>query len=183
VSDGPAVCSHVLVMGVSGSGKSAVGQPLARRLGFESIEGDEFHPAANIQKMRAGIALTDADREPWLAALGAVLANRHARGISTVLACSALRRAYRDRLRSAVPAAESFVLHLAAPAASLRPRIEARRGHYMPASLLDSQLATLEPLEPDEVGTTIDATPPQPQVVDAAIAAVRGWLGEPEADL
>jgi gluconokinase len=174
-------CSHVLVMGVSGSGKSAVGEQLAQRLGVEFIEADEFHPAANVEKMTAGIPLTDVDRAPWLAALGAVLADRHARGISTVLACSALRRAYRDRLRSPVPAAESFVLHLAAPATSLRPRIEARRGHYMPASLLDSQLATLERLEPDEVGATIDATLPQPEVVDAAIEAVRAWLGAPGA--
>ena len=103
-------------------------------------------------------------------------------GTATWIDDPALRRAYRDRLRTAVPAAESFVLHLAATADSLRPRIEARRGHYMPASLLDSQLATLEPLEPDEVGAIIEATPPQPDVFDAAIDAVRAWLTAPQAD-
>ena len=175
-------CSHVLVMGVSGSGKSAIGEPLARQLDFEFIEGDASHPPANVEKMTAGIPLTDADREPWLAALAELLADRHARGVSTVLACSALRRAYRDRLRSGVPAAQFFVLHLAADAGSIRPRIEARRGHYMPATLLDSQLATLEPLEPDEVGATIDATRPAAEVIDAAMTAVRAWLATWPAD-
>ena len=145
-------------MGVSGSGKTTVGAALAAVLRAEFIEGDAHHPAANVEKMAAGIPLTDADREPWLATLAELLADRHARSSSTVLACSALRRDCRDRLRGAVPSGESFVLHLAADADVLRPRLATRRGHYMPASLLESQLATLEPLEPDEPGATIDAT-------------------------
>jgi len=166
-------CSHVLVMGVAGSGKSTVGAALARELGSEFLEGDAFHPAANVEKMAAGIPLTDADREPWLARLADLLADRHAHAESTVLACSALRRAYRDRLRAAVPGDESFAILLVAEARTLEHRLEARRGHYMPASLLESQLATLEPLEPDEAGATIDATGSPPDIVAAALAAVR----------
>jgi gluconokinase len=143
---------HVIVMGVSGSGKTTVGQALANTLAFEFIEADAFHPAANIEKMTAGIPLNEDDREPWLAALVDVVRERHDRGIGTVLACSALRRAYRDRLRTAVPEEESFVVALEADAATLRSRLETRRGHFMPASLLESQLAALELLEPDERG-------------------------------
>jgi gluconokinase len=170
-------CTHVLVMGVSGSGKTTVGMALAGALEAEFIEGDDVHPEANVRKMAAGIPLTDADREPWLAALAALLTDRHDRGVSTVLACSALRRAYRDRLRGAVPGGESFVVFLAGEASSFRPRLETRRGHYMPASLLESQLATLEPLDRDEAGATIDAGASQADVLAAAVAAVRAWHG------
>jgi len=170
-------CGHVLVMGVSGSGKSTVGAALAAAIDAEFIEGDALHPAANVEKMAAGVPLTDADRAPWLSILADLLADRHARGISTVLACSALRRAYRERLRSALPSGESFVLMLTAGADVLRPRIEARRGHYMPASLLESQLSTLEPLEADESGAVIDASPKPAVVLAATVAAVTAWHG------
>jgi gluconokinase len=170
-------CSHILVMGVAGSGKSTIGAGLADALRSEFLEGDSFHPPSNVEKMAAGVPLTDADREPWLAMLAELLANRHARGAGTVLACSALRRAYRDRLRSAVPADESFAIVLVADIPTLGHRLEARRGHYMPASLLESQLATLEPLGPDEVGVTIDATVPAADVLARALAAVGAWHG------
>jgi gluconokinase len=164
---------HVIVMGVSGSGKTTVGQALASSLGFEFIEADAFHPAANIERMTAGIPLTDEDREPWLAALVDVVRERHDRGIGTVLACSALRRAYRDRLRTAVPQEESFVVALETDDRTLRTRLQTRRGHYMPASLLASQLATLELLEPDERGVRLDAGLTLQDVVSSAEAAAR----------
>jgi gluconokinase len=163
---------HVIVMGVSGSGKTTVGQALADALGFEFIEGDAFHPTANVEKMAAGIPLTDDDRRPWLDALVDVVHERHERGVGTVLGCSALRRAYRDRLRTAVPRAESFVLALDADREPLATRLVSRRGHYMPASLLASQLATLEPLTSDEAGVTLDATRPLDAVIAGARAAV-----------
>jgi len=166
-------CLHIIVMGVSGSGKTDVAERLARELEFELIEGDDYHPPANIEKMAAGLPLTDDDRWPWLRALGDLAADRHARSEPTVLACSALRRAYRDLLRAAIPSEESFVIHLEADAETLRTRMASRHGHYMPASLLDSQLATLEPLEPDEVGVVLDATKPAPEVVVETLAAVR----------
>jgi carbohydrate kinase (thermoresistant glucokinase family) len=171
------MCSHVIVMGVSGSGKTAVGQILAKELELKFIEGDDRHPKENVAKMAAGIPLTDEDRWPWLRTLAALVAERHAQGAGTVIACSALRREYRDVLRAAVPPEESFVIQLDADEATLRSRLEDRRGHYMPASLLDSQLATLEPLKPDEAGTVIDATRPEPEVVAQALSAVQARHG------
>jgi carbohydrate kinase (thermoresistant glucokinase family) len=171
------MCSHVIVMGVSASGKTAIGQTLADRLRVEFIEGDDYHPAANIEKMAAAIPLTDEDRWPWLRTLAAMIAERHVQGAGTVLACSALRRAYRDELRAAVPPVESFAIQLDADEATLRSRLEQRRGHYMPASLLESQLATLEPLEPDEAGAVIDAAQPESEVMAQTLAAVRAWHG------
>jgi gluconokinase len=176
------MCSHIVVTGVSGSGKSAVAEPLAAVLGFEFIEADEHHPPANIEKMAAGIPLTDDDRRPWLDALARLLAERHRRGVATVLACSALRRAYRDVLRAAVPPDETFVIQLSADAATLEARMRRRRGHYMPASLLASQLATLEPLERDEAGVTLDATPPLDLVVADAATAVLSTTGQMAID-
>ncbi len=167
------MCQHVIVMGVSGSGKTTVGQGLAKELGFELIEGDDYHPPGNVQKMAAGIPLTDEDRRPWLQTLAELLADRHARGHGTVLACSALRRAYRDVLRSAVPADETFVILLEADAATLRSRMASRTGHYMPPALLESQLATLEPLQLDERGVVLNATRPPADVVADAVSAVR----------
>jgi gluconokinase len=166
-------CTHVIVMGVSGSGKTKVGQALAERLGFGFIEGDDHHPPENITKMAAAIPLTDEDRWPWLRALADLIAERHQRGESTVLACSGLRRAYRDVLRAAVPGGESFVIELDADRQVLSARMEARRGHYMPVSLLDSQLAALEPLQPDEAGVRVNAAPPLDVVVATALAGMR----------
>ena len=159
-------------MGVSGSGKSTVGARLAQELGLEFIEGDEHHPVANVEKMSAGIPLTDDERAPWLRTLAGLVVERHSRGEGTVLACSALRRAYRDVLRAAVPHEESFVIQLDADVETLRPRIRRRRGHFMPAGLLASQLATLEPLEPDETGVLLDAGRALEVVAAEALEAV-----------
>jgi gluconokinase len=168
---------HVTVMGVSGSGKTSVATALARDLGFVMIEGDDHHPRANVEKMAAGIALTDEDRRPWLEALARLVGRHHERGAGTVLACSALRRAYRDVLRSSVPPAETFTIDLEVHAETLRDRMAQRKGHFMPTSLLESQLATLEPLEPDERGVTIDGNRPLDVVIADALGAVRPALG------
>jgi gluconokinase len=166
VSDGSPACIHILVMGPAGSGKSSVAAAVARALGLEMIEGDDHHPPANVAKMAAGIPLSDDDRRPWLDGLAALIAERHERGEGTVLACSALRRAYRDILRSANPPEESFVVELVADEDALRERMAARTGHYMPPSLLESQLATLERLGEDESGVRVDAS----QTLDVVIA-------------
>ncbi|MBA2532818.1 MAG: gluconokinase [Nocardioidaceae bacterium] len=160
--------AQVVVTGVSGSGKTTVGGELARRLGVQYGDADDFHPPANIVKMRAGEPLSEADREPWLAAIGAWLGDRTR--VGAVASCSALCRAHRDRLRAAATAV--VFVQLRVPEAVLRQRMRDRGGHFMPVSLLDSQLATLEPLEPDECGVTIDGELP----VDTAVTTVHGWL-------
>ena len=157
---------HLVVMGVSGTGKTTVGEALADRLGLRFIEGDSLHPPANIAKMSSGTPLDDDDRRPWLEILGSLLASHHAAGVSTVLTCSALKRAYRDILRADVPAGSVFFVHLAAPFEVLRARMESRE-HFMPPSLLQSQFDTLEPLGPDEAGEVFDVTPPADEVVAA----------------
>ena len=169
-------CIHVLVMGVAGSGKSTVAAALSDRLGLEMIEGDTLHPAANVEKMRSGIPLTDDDRRPWLASLASLLADRHSQERGTVLACSALRRTYRDILRAAVPADETFAIELDADAATLRTRIASRTSHFMPTSLLESQLATLEHIADDEIGVAVDAGVSLDAVITAANAAVASWV-------
>jgi carbohydrate kinase (thermoresistant glucokinase family) len=160
-------------MGVAGSGKTTVAFAVGAVLGSEVIDGDDFHPAVNVEKMRAGIPLTDEDRQPWLVALAALVAQQHVRRTSTVLACSALRRSYRDILRAAAPVGETVSLLLEVNEASLRARMHERTGHYMPVSLLESQLETLEPLEPDELGVVIDASRPLDAVVADAVAEIR----------
>jgi gluconokinase len=142
-------------MGVSGSGKTTLAEGIARRLHWTFQEGDELHPRANVEKMSRGEPLTDDDRWPWLDAIGRWLDERVAAGESAVITCSALRRVYRDRLRRGRP--EVVFCHVVASADTIGERLEHRRGHYMPASLLPSQLATLEPLEPDEPGVTVTA--------------------------
>lgn len=150
----PAVC----VMGVSGSGKTSIGEELAARLGSAFLEGDRLHPAANVEKMAKGIPLTDDDRWPWLNAIGAEIGRHLAMGEGLVLSCSALKRAYRDRLRAAAGGRLAFV-YLDGSRALLGRRMGAREGHFMPLSLLDSQLATLEvPTgEPGTITVAIDA--------------------------
>lgn len=143
-------------MGVSGAGKSTVGIALAERLGLRFVDADELHPAANVAKMAAGNPLDDEDRWPWLAAVGGALATAAEPGL--VVACSALKRVYRDAIRAR--ADEVRFVHVTAPVDVLRKRIGHRRGHFMPASLLDSQLETLEPLAPEEAGLTIDVSGP-----------------------
>ena len=143
-----------VVMGVSGCGKSEIGARLAQALGLDFIEGDRFHPAANVSKMSAGIALGDADRDGWLRQLAAELGRACAAGRGVVLSCSALKRSYRDILRGS-GCAPVFV-HLSGARDTLAARMGARAGHFMPPSLLDSQLRDLEPLQPDEAGMVLD---------------------------
>lgn len=159
---------HLVVMGVSGCGKSSVGRQVARALGHDFIEGDALHTPANVARMAAGTPLTDADRAGWLAEIGRRLAQARAAGAGLVVSCSALKRSYRDGLRAACPGV--LFLHLQGSADLLRQRLQARSGHYMPPSLLDSQLATLEPPSADEAAITLDITPPTAQVVAAALA-------------
>ena len=139
----------VVFMGVCGSGKTSVGRRVAERMGWTFIEGDDLHPAANRRKMAAGTPLTDGDRRPWLDRIAARMRRIDGEGRSMVVACSALRRIYRDRLRAS--GAEVRFLHLTGAPALLRSRMERREGHFMPAGLLDSQLATLEPAGAGEV--------------------------------
>lgn len=154
-------------MGVSGCGKSAVGRLLAAELGVEFIEGDAFHGAANIAKMAAGIALTDADRADWLVLLQQRIADTRARGAGLVLACSALKRRYRDVLRAGDPAL--CFAHLDGDPAIIAQRMENRPGHFMAPSLLTSQLRDLEALQDDECGLRVDVAM-APQQIVAAIA-------------
>ena len=159
-----------MVTGVSGAGKTTVGRALADRLGWRFVEGDDLHPPANVAKMRSGLPLDDDDRQPWLQALAAVLADSGSRGVPVVLTCSALKRSYRDVLRGSAPSVR-FV-HVRVPEAVLRERLARRQGHYMPAALLDSQLQALEPLQPDEPGTVVDGDAPGARVVDAVVQAL-----------
>jgi gluconokinase len=160
----------VVVMGVSGCGKSSVGAPLAAALGVDYLEGDALHPAENIERMRSGIALTDDDRRGWLQTLAARLAAAQAAGRGLVLACSALKRCYRDTLRVGAPGLR--LVHLHGPRELLAQRMAERSGHYMPASLLDSQLATLETPGPDEAALSIHIQAPTDQIVATLLHAM-----------
>jgi len=144
-------------MGVTGTGKSAVGEPVAAALGCAFAEGDAFHPQANIDKMRSGTPLTDDDRWPWLESLADWTRGHADAGTSTALTCSALRRGYRDVLRTGAPG--TFFVHLTADPDLILQRMQARE-HFMPPSLLQSQLDTLEPLEADEEGVVVDVDRP-----------------------
>jgi gluconokinase len=143
----------IVVMGVSGSGKSTVAAELVSRLGWAFAEGDEFHPPENVEKMRAGTPLDDEDRWPWLRRLAEWIGEHEAAGTSVVVTCSALKRAYRDLLRDGHPSV--WFAHVTADPELIRSRVEHRQGHYMPPSLLGSQLATLEQLQADEPGAAI----------------------------
>jgi len=142
-------------MGVSGSGKSTLGTAIAAEWGMAFFDGDTFQPPSNIQKMAAGIALQDDDRWPWLNALGAAVRAREP-GSGAIVACSALKRSYRDRLRALIGDPLLFVL-LQVPPQVLAERLKLRRGHYMPPSLLESQLDAFEPLDPDEQAIELTA--------------------------
>jgi gluconokinase len=161
--------AQIVVMGVTGAGKSTVGTRLAERIGVPFRDADDFHPPSNIAKMSAGQPLTDDDRWPWLDAIGAHLAAH--RGTGCVVTCSALKRAYRDRLRAAAPGLR-FV-HLHGDVALVAARQAARQGHFMPASLVPSQFATLETPTPDEGVITLDVAATPDALVDDAIAALR----------
>lgn len=160
----------LVVMGVSGAGKSTVAGLLAERLGWRLAEADEFHPEANIAKMSAGTPLTDADRRPWLRAIRDWIGERDTAGEHTVVTCSALKRSYRDVLREA-PAHVRFVF-LRGTADVVGGRLAGRSGHFMPPALLASQLGDLQPLADDEDGITVDVTATPEHIVDAAIAAL-----------
>ncbi|MBI0379413.1 gluconokinase [Streptomyces albiflaviniger] len=159
----------VVVMGVSGTGKTTVGPLLAEELGVPYAEADDFHPPANIAKMSAGIPLDDDDRRPWLDAIGA-WAHPHAEG-GGVVSCSALKRMYRDRLRSAAPGI--VFLHLTGDRELIAERMKERKGHFFSGDLLDSQLATLEPLQPDEYGVAVDVSPEPDAITERAAAELR----------
>jgi gluconokinase len=159
-----------VVMGVSGTGKSTIARLLTEDLGWPSAEGDDFHSAANVAKMHAGHPLTDADRAPWLAAIADWIGACETAGSGGVVTCSALKRSYRDELRRGHP--DVRFICLVGGHDLLESRLENRTGHFMPASLLDSQLATFEPLAPDEPGASIDVSLPPEQIEAAALAAL-----------
>ena len=158
-----------VVMGVSGCGKSSVGIRLAAALGVPFVEGDLFHSAQNVARMASGVALTDDDRAGWLASLQEELRRVYGHYGGVVLSCSSLKKRYRDLLREALPGLR-FV-HLHGDAALIGERMRARTDHYMPASLLDSQLAALEPLQPGEAGIVLSIAAPPGQLVDAILAS------------
>ncbi|GHK03255.1 gluconokinase [Streptomyces sp. NPDC003753] len=159
----------VVVMGVAGTGKTTIGPLLAARLGVPYAEGDDFHPPANIAKMSAGIPLDDADRWPWLDAIGAWAHERA--GLGGVVSSSALKRAYRDRLRAAAPGV--VFVHLTGDRDLIEERMAHRQGHFMPTALLDSQFATLQPLEPDERGVAVDVSGSPEEITARAVNALR----------
>jgi gluconokinase len=162
----------LVVMGVSGSGKTTVARGVADRLHWVFAEGDDFHPEANVAKMSAGQPLTDDDRWPWLERLADWIGKREEAGENAVLTCSALKRTYRDLLAHGHPSVR-FV-HVTVSTQTLRTRLQQRRGHYMPASLLDSQLAALEPLHSDEPGLTLPGDGAPDEVVDELIRRLDG---------
>jgi carbohydrate kinase (thermoresistant glucokinase family) len=160
----------IVVMGVSGSGKTTIGALLASCLGCPFAEGDDFHPPANIAKMRAGIPLTDEDRWPWLRAIAAWIEDRRAAGGGGVVACSALRRAYRAVLRGGRP--DLRLVYLKGDIGLIARRQAARHGHFMPASLLQSQFATLEEPGADEQPITVSVERQPPEIVEAVLRAL-----------
>lgn len=151
----------VVVMGVTGSGKSTVGEALAQRLGVPYADADDFHGVENVAKMRSGVPLDDADREPWLRAVGRWLGERQ----DGVVTCSALKRAYRDILREEAP--DVTFLHLHGDKETVRQRVAGRAGHFMPESLVQSQFDALEPLQADERGIVVDLARDVDDIVDA----------------
>ena len=158
----------LVVMGVSGVGKTTVARALARRLQATFADGDDFHPPANVAKMSTGTPLTDADRGPWLDAIAAWIDARRAAGQRGVIACSALKRGYRAVLVGDRP--DVAIVYLRGPKALIANRMSGRRNHFMPPGLLDSQIATLEPPEADEHPITVDAALPPKRIVEAVVA-------------
>jgi len=157
-------------MGVSGSGKTTVAVELARRLGWQFAEGDDFHPEANVEKMRAGTPLDDDDRWPWLRTIAGWIDEQETAGTPGVVTCSALKRVYRDLLREENPSV--WFAHVNVPEDVLVERLQKRQGHYMPPSLLTSQLQTLEPLGEDEPGHAVPGDGSVTETVDGLLAAL-----------
>jgi len=161
----------LIVMGVSGSGKTTVAAMLAGRLQWRFQEGDALHPQANVDKMHHGVPLTDADRLPWLDSIAALIDRWNTEGVSGIITCSALKRAYRDRIRAGRPDVELIYLRGARELVSAR--ITQRMGHFMPASLLTSQFATLEEPGADEPAITVDIGGSPDQIVEAILRALQ----------
>lgn len=161
--------TRVVVMGVSGAGKSTIGALVADAMNFPFLDADSLHPLENIRKMAAGTPLEDADRWPWLELVGHELATTRAKGI--VVACSALKRRYRDAIRAQAP--DTIFLHLEGTLEVLSARLEGRSGHFMPTKLLASQLASLEPMEDDESAVVIDISGTMAEILDQAVAGIR----------
>jgi gluconokinase len=166
----------VVVMGVCGSGKTTVGRDLARAIGAAFIEGDDLHPPSNRAKMSSGHPLTDADRWPWLDAIAAEAGQLAAARRDVVVSCSALRRAYRDRLRAAGPGVR--FIHLTGSHELLADRMAGRTGHFMPPGLLASQLATLENPDPDERAAVLDIATDPAALVQQALEYTAKWTKE-----
>jgi gluconokinase len=160
----------ILLMGVAGSGKTEIGRLLADRLGFEFLDADAFHPPANVERMRQGIPLVDADRWPWLDRLAAEIGDRLAEGRGLVLACSALARRYRDRLGIGRPGVR--LVHLDGDRDLIAARLAGRRGHFMNPALLESQFALLERPSEEEQPIAVDVAAPPPEIVNRIIAAL-----------
>lgn len=163
----------VVVMGVAGSGKTLVGRQLAEKLGAVFIEGDQFHPPGNVALMASGIALNDENRKEWLDRIGQRIAEDTAAGRPTVTACSALKRAYRDRLRGFRP--EIVFLYLDIDEPTAERRVADRHDHFMPASLVRSQFDALDPPSKDERASRLDGTSPVETVVADAVDALHAW--------
>lgn len=163
---------HVVVMGVAGCGKSTVAEAIHERLGYVYAEGDDFHPQANIDKMSAGIPLTDEDRWPWLNVINSWMVAREALGENTVVSSSALKRSYREVLAKDVP---TFFIHLNGSHELIQQRLSERKGHFMPPALLPSQFAILEPLAPEENGVEISIEGSVDEMVDRAIKALNAY--------
>lgn len=159
-------------MGVSGCGKSTIGQRIAAKLGADFVEGDDLHPERNVAKMRSGEPLTDEDRWPWLHDVAARIGDLAGSEHGGVVTCSALKRAYRDVLRERHAA--TFFVHLTADRDEIAKRVAKRNHEFMPAALLDSQFADLEPLQKDEPGVTIDAARDRASIVAGALTALSG---------
>ncbi len=174
-NSGPRAGIIAVVMGVSGSGKTLIGEALAKSIGGRFIEGDQYHSAANIRRMASGQPLRDEDRWGWLDTIAAEIASADRAGNTLVVACSALKRTYRDRLRAASDRILFIYLEVGRDIAAAR--MEARRGHFMPPSLIDSQFATLEPPAPDEHALQLDAAGDPNRLVDLALVAVRSPSG------
>src|SRR3569623_2008314 len=157
----------VIVMGVSGSGKTTISQALAARTGFIEQDGDDYHPRANIEKMKAGVPLTDADRLPWLRAIADAVDRYADKNTPVIIACSALKRAYRDILVH--ERKDVRIVYLSGSAELIAQRLSRRSGHFMPPSLLVSQIGALEPPQPDEHILTVDIAEPVERIVDKIV--------------